>query len=305
MAYDRLVTDELDLEFDGELLVPRLNLVAYHQIYALEGWLRRLCLTVWMCEFGDRWIDEIDPSIRRTLVTRSERNRRRLYLGAESHTDLIWETTHGELIKLLTSDKVAGRTTAMTGAEPVFIQAKLDEIREIRNLLAHNRALSRKTHVILAGLLASLEDMVDSFKRDILYGPPTILDGRSEGLGSYFDHLLKGNNWSKFQAFVALRGDLVEFVSLPVERDGSWPDAKKLLQAFHHHLYGIVAFCLNKSGNEFSVVIPIAMGDDFHHALADTFTKNPSVWSTVDFEGQEARYVCSPKIWFYENRAPS
>jgi hypothetical protein len=33
---------EPDLAFEGELLVSRINLIAYQHIYALEGWLRRI-----------------------------------------------------------------------------------------------------------------------------------------------------------------------------------------------------------------------------------------------------------------------
>jgi hypothetical protein len=299
------VTDELDLEFDGELLVPRVNLIAYRQIYALEGWLRRICLTVWMGNFGESWVDEMDPGLRKALETRAERNRRRLYLGAESHSDLLWETTHAELLKLVTAEKVADRVRDLTGAGPAFLQVKLDEIRDIRNLLAHNRALSRKTHVILAGLLASLEDVVDTFKQRVLYGSSDILREGDGGLGDHFEHLMQGNDWSKFQAFVAMRSDFVEYVSLPVERGGSWPDAKRLIDAFQKHLNGILSFCLNKSGDELIILTPRAMDDEFHRSLAATFVKNPNVWTGASFEEQSPQFVCSPKIWFYENQAPT
>jgi hypothetical protein len=65
-----------DLEFDGEMLVPRINLVVYRQIYALEGWLRRICLAAWMGSFGSAWTQELDPTLRKTLEARVQRNRR-------------------------------------------------------------------------------------------------------------------------------------------------------------------------------------------------------------------------------------
>jgi len=298
------VTDGLDLEFDGELLVPRLNLVAYRQIYALEGWLRRICLTAWMSRYGDSWLNEMQPGLRSALETRAERNRRRLYLGAESHSDLLWETTHSEILRLMVAEKVVDGMRDLTGAEPAFLHAKLDGIRDIRNLLAHNRALSRKTHIILAGLLACLEDAVDTFKRNVLYGPSDILGGDDGGLGSHLDNLLEDNDWSRFQAFVALRGNFVEYVSLPVDRDGSWPDAKCLLLTFNDYLNGIVAFCLNKTGDEFIILTPRTMADEFHYSLAETFSRNPNVWTDTGFEEQPPQFVCSPKIWFYENEVP-
>jgi len=292
------------LEFDGEMLVPRDNLIAYRQMYALEGWLRRICLAAWMATFGADWSRAIDPGLGKSLENRVQRNRRKLYLGAESHGDLIWQATYAELVRMLVADSVAGAINSLTGADSDFLKAKLDEIREIRNLLAHNRAFSERTRIILSGLLASLEEAVDTFKARVLYGPTEILDDDDGWLGSRLARLLEGNDWSRFQAFVAKRQEFIEYVSLPVDRQGGWPDAGSLLRAFRDHLDGIVAFCLNKTGYEFIVLTPAVLSEESHGALCDTFAKNPDVWTIVPFEAQQPRFVCSPRIWFYENRTP-
>jgi len=292
------------LEFDGEMLVPRDNLIAYRQMYALEGWLRRICLAAWMARFGTEWSQAIDPGLRKSLADRVQRNRKRLYLGAESHGDLIWQATYSELVRMLVADSVADAITSLTGANSDFLEAKLDEIREIRNLLAHNRAFSERTRIILSGLLASLEEAVGTFKARVLYGPSEILDDDDGWLGSRLARLLEGNDWSRFQAFVAKRREFIEYVSLPVDRKGGWPDAGSLLRAFRDHIDGIVAFCLNKTGYEFIVLTPAMLSEESHAAVCDTFAKNPDVWTNVHFEAQQPRFVCSPRIWFYENRPP-
>ena len=51
------------LEFEGELLVPRINLIAYRRIYSPEGWLRRICLAAWMGSFGSDWRRELEPGL--------------------------------------------------------------------------------------------------------------------------------------------------------------------------------------------------------------------------------------------------
>ena len=48
------------LEFDGEMLVAKVNLIAYRKIYGLEGWLRRICTAAWMAKFGSAWDQEVD-----------------------------------------------------------------------------------------------------------------------------------------------------------------------------------------------------------------------------------------------------
>lgn len=283
-----------DLEFDGELLVPRINLTAYRQIYALEGWVRRICLTVWMGRYGESWSQQLDPGLRRTLESRVQRSRQRLYLGAESASDLIWQATQAELTRMLVAEPVAALIRSLTGTDSEFLKVKLEEIREIRNLLAHNRALSQRTHIILAGLLASLEEAVDTFKANLLYREPD---------SGTFDGLISSKR-PPFQGFVAQRGDFIEFVCLPVERPDKWPDARLLLRTFREHLDGIVAFCLNKTGDEFNILSPLALAEESREAIYEKFVENRNVWTVTPFENQQPRFVCSPKIWFYENRSP-
>ena len=153
-----------EVEFEGELLIPRLNLVAYRRIYALENWLRRICLAAWMARHGSDWSAEIDKGLHKRLATRVDRNQKRLYLEAESHDDLIWQATHAELSDMLAADSVADTVERLTGFNGAFLKEELDKVREIRNLLAHNRALSATTLRILFVLLASLDRVVGTFK---------------------------------------------------------------------------------------------------------------------------------------------
>ncbi|MFD8795702.1 hypothetical protein [Streptomyces vinaceus] len=296
--------NDSELEFSGELLIPTINMSAYRQIYEVEAWFRRICLTAWMGTFGNSWTQHIDSSLRKNLESRAKRNRQRLYFGAESQDDLIWTATQGELLRLLTAESVSDSVLSLTGADSEFLRGKLDEIREIRNILAHNRALTRRAHTILAGLLASLEEAVETFRANILYGPMEILDDGDEWLGSHLAGLLRGNDWSKFQAFVAGHGDFIGYTSLPVQRVGSWPDADLLLHAFQDHLDHIVAFCLNKTGDEFTVLAPRNLPQSVQFALCEKFSANPHVWTGVHFSAQSPKFVCSPKIWFYENNSP-
>jgi hypothetical protein len=77
-----------------------------------------------------------------------------------------------------------------------------------------------------------------------------------------------------------------------------------LQEVYRKHLAAIVAFCLNKTGDEFIILSPMALSDESQSALCDTFTENRDVWTDIPFEKQPPRFVCSPKIWFYENRSP-
>ena len=296
----------LTLEFDDEMLVAKINIVAYRKIYTLEGWLRRICAAAWMANFGALWAQELDAGLRRSIENRMVRNRQRLYLGAESYSDVIWQATHGELLQMLTASCVSETIKSLTGAEPTFLKAKLDEIREIRNLLAHNHALSQRTYTILAGLLAALEDVVETFKACVLYASPEIFMGDDHPVSSLLERLLAKNDWSKFQAFVARKGHFLEYWSLPanLESRPDWPDAERLLRSFSNHLDNIIAFCLNKQGGEFGILTPVVIPASGHEALCEDFVKHRDAWTNVRFEDQDPRFICSAKIWFYENSSP-
>jgi hypothetical protein len=215
------------------------------------------------------------------------------------------ETTHGELIRLLSHEGVKDSVSKLTGANSSFLEDKFSEIRNIRNLIAHNRALSSRTSVILLGLIASLEESIDCFKQKALYAAGEILSDDEGPFGDRLAGHLVRNDWSKFQAFVSIDGPFIKYVSLPVDRAGnSWPDARLLLKRFKEHLDGVVAFCRNKQGDEFCVMTPLQLEEDLQLAILDAFVQNPYVWTDVPFAEQSPRHVCSPKIWFYENRSP-
>ncbi len=296
----REVVPESVLEFEDELLLPKINSIAYWNVYVLESWLRRICLSAWMGTFGRGWIEEVDPQLRKALQLRLDRNRSRLYLGAELDDDPIWQATHTELLRLITAPSVVDPIRALTGTEPEFIGRKLNEVREIRNLLAHNRALSHRTHVIFAGLLASLEECVDTFKGTILYGRSEILDDDADSGDEYFRSIASGR---PFQAYRARLDRFIEYVCLPVEPFDRYPDARKLLLTYRTALPEIVAFFLNKTGGEYIVLTPSRLEDERHREISEIFCRNPDIWTREPFEQQDSRYVCSPKVWFYENRA--
>lgn len=293
-----------DIEFEGELLIPRLNVVAYRHIYVFENWLRRICLAGWMAQHGSDWPAEIAPALHKRLLSRVTHNQKRLYLGAESHDDLIWQATHAELSDMLAEDSVAESIKKLTGVSGGHLKKELSEVREVRNLLAHNRAFSEKTLRLLDELLASLDQVVQAFKHSVLYGESDILSADSQ-LGGQLADLLVDNDWSRFQAFVARSGEFIQYVSLPVERDSAdWPDAQRLLQVYDDCLDGIISFCLNKSGSEYTILTPRVLPSWYHSRICATFARNPEMWTTTRFEEQEIRYVTSPKIWFYEKASP-
>lgn len=118
----------------------------------------------------------------------------------------------------------------------------------------------------------------------------------------YFDEKMKGNDWEKFQAFIDLNNQIYTLACLPAEREGVYPSAYKLLEAYKSVLDYILAFTLNKQGSEYCILIPqITHVEDIERVI-DVFVKEDHrVWTNTGFENQNPKYICNPKIWFYEN----
>jgi hypothetical protein len=300
----------MTLNISDDMQIPPANTDAYAAIYRLENWLRRICLTAYMCTYGSQWADHLDRRVHSSLARRVRVNRDRLYLNAETDDNLIWLTMHRELHTLLRHEGIWKFVQQVLGLPEAMIDAKLSELNEIRNLLAHNRALTPTTRTILDGLSASLEAGILNFKSSVLYGDyeiisATFVGDKDDELGYYVDNLMDGNDWSRFQAFAARGRDLYEFVSLPAERnDRDWPSAAALLKTFASVSHLILSFCLNLSGSEYRVFLPRALSQAEVKLVADRFFNNPQVWTTRPYEAQPLQHVCNPKIWFYENTYP-
>jgi hypothetical protein len=301
---DRLIHIEFGVRnLTDDMQIPPANIDAYRTIYRLENWLRRICLTAYMCVYGSDWPAHLDPRLRNSLARRVHRNSDRLYLNAESDDNLIWLTMYGELHSLLRHEEVWQFVQQRLRLSQTAVDAKLSELNDIRNLLAHNRALTSTTSDILTGLSASLELGIRNFKSTVVYGDYDIL-GDDDEIGAYVELLDRNEPW-RFQAYVARNQDLYEFVTLPVERFGQdWLSIATLLKTFSSISHLILAYCMNLEGSEYRVLLPRSLSHAELRSAAQRFFSNPYVWTTRPYESQPLQYTCNPKVWFYENTYP-
>jgi hypothetical protein len=192
-----------ELEFNLEMQIPKLNGEIYYAIYEVENWLRRICLASFMIKYGRNWASKIPNKVSSVILHRIEKNKDLFYLGAETDDNLIWMSMHGELRKLLFDVNVWPVVKQLTGYNKDRFTAKLIELNDIRNVLAHNRALSKSTNTIFQGLVTSLQAGIDNFKRIILYTNSNILEEEIDSVNDFFQQCMRGNDWGTFQAFLA------------------------------------------------------------------------------------------------------
>ena len=293
--------------FDDDIPLPSVNAEAYRSIYRIENWLRRIALTAYMNKYGSDWSSRIDKQLRNSLQRRVKGNAGRLYLDAESDENLIWLTMHRELHRLLLDDEVWPFVERILTVPREVLASKLLELNEIRNMLAHNRALTLRTSTILAGLCASFEAGIHRFKDETLYGASRIVfefdqSAIIEPLRQYsaLDLFRSG-----YQAYIEETDDLYELVCLPVPRgDRDWLSIPGVLRVFREHLSSILAFCLNVEGSEYRILLPKSLSVNEIGPIYAKFADNPMVWTDKAYVEQGDKYLHNPRIWFYRNQKP-
>lgn len=267
------------LKFSEEMLIPLINIDVYLRVYELENWLRRICLTSYTTKYGEEWTSQIPRKVHKRLEHQVVSNSKLSYLGSEDDKNFIWSATLGQLKQMMDNKNIANHLEKLTNIEHNRFINKIDELREVRNLLAHNRALSESSNIIVNGIIESLKVSVMNFKTKILYNDMEILDFKyTDYVAKYFVEKMEGNDWSKF------------------------PSGAKLIEIYKDDWEDILAFLINKQGDEYTILISKKVKKEKIEKIIDKFITNPNVWTEKSFINQNPKYICNPKFWMYENR---
>jgi hypothetical protein len=297
------------LSWSGEILIPEANIAGYKAVFEAETWLRRLCLAALLLAEGPAWAATLSPGLRSQIEDESQRNAARWYLGVDAEEELLWATTQGQLRQLFELDSLQPHLRRLCGLDGSVLCARLASVGQIRNALAHSRAISNDTLTILQGDLAIVRAAVQRFKRATLYVDADILlDNFPSDLsviGETFVEASKG--FPRQQLFLSATEDFVFFVRLPVEPFGRWPHAARLRESLDAASHLLLCVLANMDGNELQLVVPRALPDDdkletlrrfmTEEVLRDAWTDRPPA-------SQHPADICWPKLWFYENRRP-
>lgn len=297
-----------NLYFQHEMLIPGRNAEIYSSLYEIENWLRRIVLAACMIKYGKDWASQINSKIAAPLEARLKRTEQLSYLGVETDSNLIWATMHRELHLLLFGDDLWPIVEALTNFPRERLSAKLGELNDFRNLLAHNRAFSAHTETQFRGLETAVRVAIENFKTAVLYSKPDILrEDDQDPFNLAFQRHMAGNDWTKFQGYLAKNRFFYVFACLPIQRehDPAYVSGRKLLESYKSHLDIVVAFTVNKSADEYCVLIPFDAPTDEKEELSRVFTRNLHVWTSTDYTNQDPQFIAHPKIWFYENRRPA
>ncbi len=215
------------------------------------------------------------------------------------------------LANMLINEKIGSAIAEVTQTDPGTLISDFKEIREIRNIVAHNRTVSRDLSIKFDHLYEKLNIVIDKFKDWLIYRHDSEImhEGQitDNKVIDYFNFKLEGNDWKYFQAFIAESKYLYEIVHLPAGQNASYLDISVVLTNFHRVIGDILGFFVNKMGEEYSIKWP-------KHESIETYTQlgiidifydiKNDIWTDTPYEKQDSKFTCNPKVWFYENRRP-
>lgn len=155
--------------FRDELPVPEANIVVYEQIYVLEQWLRRIAYAALMARYATDWQRAMPDALTNDLKRRLRQLNGRVHLDCENSDNVIWLLTLDELGDVLLAEHTWPTVKSLSRLPKRVVETRLAELREIRNVVGHNRAVSSNTALLTAGIAVALSSGIESFKTQLLY----------------------------------------------------------------------------------------------------------------------------------------
>ncbi|MEJ7706168.1 MAG: hypothetical protein WKF82_02150 [Nocardioidaceae bacterium] len=296
----------MNSEWSDEILISAANLQAYSLVYEAETWLRRVALTSLLLAEGPAWATKIDSSLRGRLQAQSRINGTRWVLGIDAEEELLWSATLGQLAEVLTAKDIANQVLSLTGTTGVVLASRVKSIAEVRNALAHNRAISDDTLAVLNGDLVVVRAAARRFKSQTLYAESEILLGSAPAdllsFAASFEATAQGLRGQ--QLFMSANDDFVMLVRLPVEPFGQWPNIGRIRDLVGLTAHLLLCVLVNKQGDELQFVFPRALPEAEMLKLLDRFSvvaSSSAAWTDRPPEAQHPADASWPRAWYYEN----
>lgn len=297
-----------EVSFAEEMPFPESNLAIYRDTYVAEQWLRRIAYAAVLAKHGRMWWGILPSEFYRELKSRLASLEGRVHLDCENSSNAIWLLTLEELKRLMTMKSVWSIVKSLTRYKRKLISSKIDDLREIRNVVGHHRAVTNQTLTICRGISTSLRSGIDTFKSKLLYGEGgmTVLDHDEEdSTATYFRWRTRNDDWGESQRMLSESEYFYSLTRLPTQPFGRCVRVSSILDVYRSSRQGILAILVNKTGDEFSVTWPKNESEDDHRCSVDSFLEcAESIWTDTDYMNQSSKFICDPMIWFYENRKP-
>jgi hypothetical protein len=293
--------------FRDELPVPEANLVVYEQIYVLEQWLRRIAYAGLMARYATNWQRAMPNDLANDLKRRLRQLSGRVHLDCENSDNMIWLLTLDELGEVLLAKQTWPMVKSLSQLPRHVLETRLAELRGIRNVVGHNRAVSANTALLTAGIAVALSSGIESFKTQLLYS-----DSGTIHFGSVDDDDVPGlfARWEvkcdpQSQIMLTEGEHFYSLTRLPIEPFDSHLRVRSFLNAMAPLAHEVLAVLVNRMGDEFTLAWPKRASAEVHErVMSFFFAEDHHRWTQTPYEQQSPSAICDPRVWFYENQRP-
>lgn len=291
------------------ILIPKVNLELYSQIYALENWIRRIVYAALMHTKCPDWHELIPFKQLETFKQKLNSMAKRQFLQCDSFQNYVWVTTFFELRELIKMPTIEEKMSEFTNLNTPAVKIALDMIGEIRNAISHNAPVAdytleffnstRKEHIDQA-ILFFVNNILGWNTKNIIHNNYSqedlavriFLNRRDEAKvveNSEEYNIIETKHYIRldylpeepsFEKFVDVKNVIKELKSieayyLAILLDSEYPQT--------------ISLCFPKSIKDASILSQII--DTFL-----SYTKG-SVYNSIPYVNQEAKHVNYPKIW--------
>ena len=291
--------------FKGDIPISINNSVIFDKTFIVEQWIRRIIMFSLMLEYGKDWISVfeddslVDYARIRGKITEKE-------IIESKDDNLLWYTTLGYLAKFIKRKDISNKIKTLTNLDTDTLSKSIFKISIIRNEMAHNRTITKAMEQEYNQNFDRLKTAIVNFKSKIIYtNTGKIVSNYSTSyinLVNYFKK--KSEEFNKIQAYLEDNTEFYSLVFLPSHNiEFQYIDIEKLLEIFKHYKNSIIAFYVNKSCDEYQIIISkkIKDYDYIYKEIINIFFESLDYLGTSNpYEIQDSKYTCNPRIWFYE-----
>lgn len=192
------------------------------------------------------------------------------------------------------------------------LKSKLSEIREIRNVIGHSRAIGGRAELLVTAAASALVTGIEKFKTNLLYAEPLEVhighpeEYEAKSVPARFAEMTANNDWSTFQPMLSEGKYFFSLTRLPVEPFSHFVGVRSLLTRCGSIYNDLLAIMVNKVGDELTTLVwPKQAKVEVHERVLNFFFENHNrIWVEVPYPEQAPAAICDPAIWFYENERP-
>jgi hypothetical protein len=230
----------------------------------------------------------------RNVKPRIQSLKNRVAFNTENSDNLVWCLTLEELGSLLLSERTWTITKDLTGFHRDELRGRIDDLREIRNVVGHNRAATQYTMDVFGAMERNIDEGISRFCDRMLYDlggsqvSPTISDPVVELF--FRDRSTLGRDQMTQDEYFYY-AHIFASVGRPL-------DLGALLERFDGPRRAVLAFLVSRREHgELAVVWPKSATQEEHESIIDLLG-GPALQPGDEYATQSPRYTCHPKVWF-------